>query len=207
MIKTSIFTAMLLVVFSSNAISAIKEGKQYTELKQPVAAASKVIEFFSFYCGPCYQFTEQYPVSEGINLILPTGEKVTKYHVSVMGKLGNELTQAWAIAMVMGKSDAVEKPLFEAVQKKRSLNSVADIKVIFAEAGVTPAEYESAQNSLVVKALVARQEAAMNQFAVSGTPSFYVNGRYQINNAGIKAATPEEYVTEFANVVSELLKQ
>jgi thiol:disulfide interchange protein DsbA len=207
MIKKSLFAMILLALFSFNAVSALKEGEQYTLLQQPVTAAPKIIEFFSFYCGPCYQFTEQYPVSEGINRILPAGEKVTKYHVSVMGKLGHELTQAWAIAMLMGKTDAVEKPLFAAIQTTKSLNSVADIKAIFAQAGITAQEYESAQNSLVVKALVTRQEAAITSFAVRGTPSFYVNGRYQINNAGIKADTPAGYVSEFANVVSELLAQ
>jgi thiol:disulfide interchange protein DsbA len=207
MFKSSIGVLTLFAIFSFDANSTIKEGQQYSVLQQPVAEAPKVIEFFSFYCGPCYQFTQQYPVSEGINRVLPTGEKVIKYHVSAMGKLGNELTEAWAIAMIMGKNDAVEIPLFESVQKERNQGSAKDIKEIFSHAGVTPAEYESAQNSLVVKALIAKQEAALRQFSVRGTPSFYVNGRYKINNSGINADTPEGYVTGFADVVSYLLKQ
>ncbi len=207
MFKKGMAAFMLFTLFSFDADSAVREGKQYSVLQQPVAEAPKVIEFFSFYCGPCYQFTQRYPVSEGINRVLPAGEKVTKYHVSAMGKRGNELTEAWAIAMVMGKSEAVEKPLFESVQKTKNLGSASDIKAIFSHAGVTPAEYESAQNSLAVKALIAKQEAALQQFSVSGTPSFYVNGRYKVNNSGINADTPEGYVAGFAEVVSYLLKQ
>lgn len=207
MFKSSMYALMLLAVFSFDANSAIKEGQQYSVLQQPVAEASKVVEFFSFYCGPCYQFTQRYPVSEGINRVLPAGEKVTKYHVSAMGKLGSELTEAWAIAMVMGKSDAVEMPLFYSVQRENNLESITDIKTIFAHAGITPTEYESAQNSQMVKALIAKQEAAVSEYAVRSTPSYYVNGRYKINNAGIKADTPEGYVTGFSNIVSYLLKQ
>jgi len=206
MFKSSIGVFTICVLFSFGANSAIKEGHQYSVLSQPVADAPSVVEFFSFYCGPCYQFTQRYPVSEGINRALPAGEKVIKYHVSMMGKLGNELTEAWAIAMIMGKSDAVEMPLFESVQKARNLQSTADIKQIFSHAGVTSAEYESAQNSLVVKALIAKQEAALRQFSVSGTPSYYVNGRYKVNNSGINANTPEGYVDGFTEVVSYLLK-
>ncbi|WP_312629993.1 DsbA family protein [Scandinavium sp.] len=204
--KNGMSALMLFALFSFDANSTIKEGEQYSVLQQPVAQAPDVIEFFSFYCGPCYQFTQRYPVSEGINRVLPADKMVTKYHVSAIGKLGNELTEAWAIAMVMGKSDAIEKPLFEAVQKTKNLRKASDIKAIFSHAGVTPAEYESAQNSLVVKALIAKQEAALQQFSVSGTPSYYVNGRYKINNSGINADTPEGYVTGFAGVVSYLLE-
>lgn len=207
MLKSSIGALMLFSLFAFDANSTIKEGQQYFVLQPPVAEVPNVIEFFSFYCGPCYQFTQRYPVSEGINRILPAGEKIIKYHVSAMGKLGNELTEAWAIAMIMGKSDAVEIPLFESVQKARNLHSVENIKEIFSYAGVTPAEYESAQNSLVVKALIAKQEAAMREFSVSGTPSYYINGRYKVNNAGINANTPEGYVDGFTEVVSYLLKQ
>jgi len=206
MCKSSLGVLTICALFSFGAHSAIKEGLQYSVLPQPVAEAPGVVEFFSFYCGPCYLFTQRYPVSEGINRVLPAGEKVVKYHVSAMGKLGSELTEAWAIATIMGKSDAVEMPLFESVQNARTLQNIADIKAIFAHAGVTSAEYESAQNSLVVKALIAKQEAAMRQFSVSGTPSYYVNGRYKINNAGINADTPEGYVDGFTEVVSNLLK-
>lgn len=207
MFKNSLVGLVLIALLSFDADSAIREGEQYTVLQLPVAEAPKVIEFFSFYCNPCYQFTQRYPVSKGINSTLPEGVKVVKYHVSAMGKLGNELTEAWAIAMVMGKSDVIEKSLFEAVQKNNTLSGSSDIKRIFAHAGVTQREYESAQNSMVVKSLIARQEVALQQFSVSSTPSFYVNGRYKINNAGINADTPEGYVSGFVEVVSYLMKQ
>jgi protein dithiol oxidoreductase (disulfide-forming) len=207
MVKSIISALMLLILLSCESNSAIKEGKQYVVLQNPVAEAPHVIAFFSFYCGPCYQFARQYPVNDAIEPILPAGEKVIKYHVSVMGKLGNQLTEAWAIAMVMGVNDTVELPLFELMQKTQGPVSPDDIKLIFAHAGVTPEQYQSAQHSLVVKARVAEQDAALQKFSVSGTPSYYVKGRYGVNHSGIIADTPEAYVDSFVQVISYLLKR
>lgn len=183
-----------------------QEGKEYITLIHPVASQPKVVEFFSFYCSSCYQFVENYPVADAINRILPKGETVTKYHVSMMGPLGNELTEAWAIAMVMDKTHDVEKPLFEAVHNQK-LKNVADIQEVFAKAGIDAATYQQAQQSLLVKVAIARQKAAIVSFGVKGTPTFYVNGKYQIHNAGIAITTPQAYANNFAEVVHALLEQ
>ncbi|WP_064540201.1 DsbA family protein [Buttiauxella ferragutiae] len=208
-------TALMLLTFSFHCYAQPdptknqnipEEGKQYSTLATPIQSQPKVVEFFSFYCGPCYQFIEKYPVADAINKILPNGESVTKYHVSVMGPLGNELTEAWAIAMVMGKTEEIEKPLFYAMHNKK-LTSVADIQNAFAQIGIDTAMYENARHSVMVKEAIARQNSAMDTYSVRGTPTFYVNGKYQINNAGITASTPEDYVNGFAQTVKVLLEK
>lgn len=183
-----------------------EEGREYTRLTPPVPSAPRVVEFFSFYCGPCYQFVENYPVTDAINKTLPQGETVTQYHVSAMGPLGHALTEAWAIAMVMGKTNAVEKPLFEAM-RNGELTSIADIQAVFATVGIDAATYDNARQSVAVKGAIARQDAAIAAFGVKGTPSFYVNGKYHINNAGIAAPTAGDYVNGFAQVVQVLLEK
>ncbi|MBS0848677.1 DsbA family protein [Citrobacter sp. JGM124] len=186
--------------------STPENGKEYITLATPVISSPKVVEFFSFYCGPCYQFAEKYPVAEAINKILPEGETVTKYHVGAMGPLGNELTEAWAIAMTMGKTDAVEKKLFEVVQSKK-LKSVDDIKAVFAQAGIDADTYDNARGSMLVKAAIAKQNEALKAFKVTGTPTFYVDGKFQINNGGIAVSSLEDYPAAFAQVVKFLLEK
>lgn len=183
-----------------------EEGKEYSILPTQITAQPKVVEFFSFYCGPCYQFVEKYPVTEAINVVLPEGEVVTKYHVSAMGPLGKELTEAWAIAIVTDKTHQVEKPLFEAVRNK-TLKSTADIQKVFSSFGIDTETYEEIRQSLMVKGLVTRQNAAMDSFKVRATPTFYINGKYRINNASIAAPTVNDYVDNFARVVQILLTQ
>ncbi|WP_198138815.1 DsbA family protein [Erwinia typographi] len=177
----------------------------YSLLDKPVAAAPAVVEFFSFYCPPCYQLVENYPVSKRLNQLLPDGVTVKKYHVSAMGKMGSALSEAWAIASVMGIAEDIEKPLYIAVQQRHAINSVDDIKTLFSTAGITPEQYESARHSVIVKAMVEQQESMAENFSLQGTPTFYVNGRYKINNGAFQAATPEQYVETFAQQVIKLL--
>lgn len=201
--KSSLSAVILsLFLFCGGALA-----KPYSTLQDPVNNAPEVVEFFSFYCGPCYLFSDTYPVVSAINKVLPEGKKVVQYHVSAMGKLGHELSEAWAIASVMGVTEQIEHPLFIAVQRNKSLNTPEDISAIFSEAGVTPETYNNAKNSMMVKAFIARQDAMVKAFKVRGTPSIYVMGRYLINNSDVKETTPEGYVTAYANLVAELLKK
>jgi len=185
--------------------SPLVEGKEYITLPHHVSSQPPVVEFFSFYCGPCYQFVDKYPVSDAINRILSEG-KVTKYHVSLMGALGSELTEAWAIAIVTGKTDQLERPLFEALRDGK-LKDIDDIKFIFSQFGIDSEVYKKMQQSLSVKGTVAIQNTAVKSFEVKSTPSFYINGTYQINNSGIAATSPQAYVESFANTVKILLAQ
>lgn len=183
------------------------EGKGYTVLKTPVADAPAVVEFFSFYCPPCAAFSNRYFVSRAVDKILPPGEKVVKYHVSAMGPMGPELTEAWSVAKVLGVEDKVELPLFVAVQINRSIKTEGSIRQVFVDAGIPARDYDAARNSMAVRALTAKQQEAARAYGVTGTPSFFVKGRYLVNNGGIQPSTEQDYGKSFADVVNALLKQ
>ena len=201
-----LITAVLLMLLLPAASAAdYREGEQYTRLDKPVASAPAVVEFFSFYCGPCYQFADTYHVGSTVSQALPAGSKLTKYHVGLMGKLGNELTEAWSVAMVLGIEDKIEGPLFDELQKKRAINSVEDIQRVFSAAGVDAAAYENARHSLLVKGMIAKQNEAVKALDVRATPSFYVSGKYKIDNAGMSSQSIDGYAQEYAAVVRYLL--
>ncbi|HAW4229600.1 TPA: thioredoxin domain-containing protein [Escherichia coli] len=183
------------------------EGKDYSVLKAPVADAPAVVEFFSFYCPPCAAFSSRFHVSQAVDKILPSGEKVVKYHVSSMGPMGPELTEAWSVAKVLGVEDKVELPLFVAVQINRSIKTEASIREVFIEAGVSARDYDAAKNSMAVRALTAKQQELAKTYGVTGTPSFFVKGKYLVNNGGIQPSSEQDYGKSFAEVVSALLKQ
>lgn len=183
------------------------EGKDYSVLKTPVADAPAVVEFFSFYCPPCAAFSSRFQVSQAVDKILPSGEKVVKYHVSSMGPMGPELTEAWSVAKVLGVEDRVELPLFVAVQINRSIRTEGSIRQVFIDAGISARDYDAAKNSMAVRALTAKQQEAARAYGVTGTPSFFVKGKYLVNNGGIQPSTEQDYGKSFADVVSALLKQ
>ncbi|EFG8849421.1 thioredoxin domain-containing protein [Escherichia coli] len=183
------------------------EGKDYTMLKMPVEDAPAVVEFFSFYCPPCAAFSSRFFVSQAVDKILPAGEKVVKYHVSTMGPMGEELTEAWSVAKVLGVEDKVELPLFVAVQVNRNITTEASIRQVFIDAGISERDYDAAKNSMAVRALTAKQQEAARTYGVTGTPSFFVKGKYLINNGAIQPSSEQGYGKAFADVVSALLKR
>lgn len=199
-----IFSFVVLAFFSVSAFS-VTEGQQYSIMGKPVKESPMVVEFFSFYCPPCMAFSREYKVSEAINQVLPEGTKVEKYHIGAMGSLGQSLTTAWSVAMALGVTDKVEHPLFIAVQDKKSLRNEEDIRQVFIDAGISVTEYDAAKDSFVVKALTQKQIHAAQGFEVQGTPSFYVNGKYILNNNGTGETSPEKYGDTVAQIVKALL--
>ncbi|EEY9726719.1 thioredoxin domain-containing protein [Escherichia coli] len=210
------FRQLMLLLFCGLSIACMPtitratvpvEGKDYTVIKTPVKDAPSVVEFFSFYCPPCAAFSGRYQVSKAVENILPPGEKVVKYHVDTMGPFGMELTEAWSVATVLGVEDKVELPLFVAVQINRSIRTEASIRQVFIEAGVSARDYDAARDSLAVRALTVRQQEAVKAYDVMGTPSFFVNGKYRVNNGAIRPSGAQDYGQSFADMVSALLKQ
>ena len=196
--------AGMVMAFSVSAAD-YSDGKQYNTLEKPVAGAPQVMEFFSFYCPHCYQFEEVLHVSDSVKKKLPAGTKMTKYHVEFLGPLGIDLTQAWAVAMAMGIEDKITAPMFEAVQKTQTVQTPADIRKVFIDAGVKPEEYDAAWNSFVVKSLVAQQEKAAADVGLQGVPAMYVNGKYQLNPQGMDTSNMDVFVQQYADTVNYLL--
>lgn len=208
MLKKMLLT-LLCCLLAMNTLTAAQaqEGRHYTQLAKPVQDAPEVVEFFSFYCPPCAAFAGRYGVNSAVEKELPANTRIVKYHVSSMGAFGEALTEAWSVARTLGVESQVEIPLFRAVQETRSINSKADIRQVFIDAGVSAEQYDSAINSLVVKAMTAAQIQAAEKFNVTGTPSFFVKGKYLIRNNGIETMTEDGYGTAFSEIVRVLLQK
>lgn len=198
--------AGIILAFSASAAD-ITEGKQYNTVDKPVAGEPQVLEFFSFYCPHCYDFEQVWHVSEAVKKKLPQGTKMTKYHVEFLGPLGKEMTQAWAVAMALGVEDKISSPMFEAVQKTQTVQTVADIRDVFIKAGVKGEEYDAAWNSFVVKSLVAQQEKAAADLQLQGVPAMFVNGKYQIDQRGMDGSSLDAFVKSYADTVKFLVEK
>ncbi|MTD37486.1 thiol:disulfide interchange protein DsbA [Erwinia sp. CPCC 100877] len=204
--KVWLALAGMILAFSASA-AQITDGKQYTTLNKPVQGEPQVLEFFSFYCPHCYQFEQVWHIPANVKKTLPEGVKMTKYHVEFLGPLGKELTQAWAVAISLGVQDKITAPMFEAVQKKMTVQSVADIRQVFIDAGVKPEEYDAAWDSFVVKSLVAQQQKAAADLQLQGVPAMFVNGKYAINMQGMDTSSMDKFVKEYADTVKFLVEK
>ncbi|WP_284973805.1 thiol:disulfide interchange protein DsbA [Atlantibacter hermannii] len=204
--KVLLALAGMILAFSATA-AQITDGKQYTTLEKPVVGEPQVLEFFSFYCPHCYQFEEVIHVSDNVKKKLPEGTKMTRYHVEFLGPLGKDLTQAWAVAIALGVEDKITAPMFEAVQKTQTVQTVADIRKVFIDAGIKAEEYDAAWNSFVVKSLVAQQEKAAADLGLRGVPAMFVNGKYQLNPQGMDTSNMDAFVQQYADTVKFLVEK
>lgn len=202
--KVWLALAGMILAFSASA-AQITDGEQYTTIDKPVAGVPQVLEFFSFYCPHCYQFEEVLHVSDNVKKKLPQGTKMTKYHVEFLGPLGKDLTHAWAVAMALGVENQITAPMFNAVQKTQTVQTTADIRQVFVDAGVKAEDYDAAWDSFVVKSLVAQQEKAAADLQLQGVPAIFVNGKYQLNPQGMDTSNMDAFVAQYADTVKQLV--
>ena len=175
------------------------EGKEYTVLNKPATESPQVIEFFSFYCGACFQFDQGYRISQKIKESLPENVEYHKYHASFMGgEIGMMLTQAWGIAIVLNVEEQVKPLMFEAVQRKRNINSLKDIRNVFIEAGVSGDEFDNLWDSFVIKSLLTKQLQEAQNLELRAVPGLFINGKYMIKLDGIAS------IDDFVNVTKYL---
>ncbi|PHM59249.1 thiol:disulfide interchange protein DsbA [Xenorhabdus sp. KK7.4] len=192
------------MAFNASA-SDFSEGKQYVELKKAVADQPQVVEFFSFYCPHCYQFENIFHVPGTIAKNLPEGVTHERYHVDFLGPLGKDLTDAWAVAIVLKAQDKVLPVLFDGIQKTQTINTKADIRNAFIKAGISGEDYDAALNSFIVKSVASKERQAAQDFQLQGVPATFVLGKYMINNGGIETKSVQDYAKKFSDVVNYLV--
>ncbi|PSY62387.1 thiol:disulfide interchange protein, partial [Escherichia coli] len=77
--RKSLFFSLFLCLALSSTVYA-EENAAYSVLDKPVASAVQdnetVVEFFSFYCPPCYAFSQDYGIDKAIRESLPPGKKL-----------------------------------------------------------------------------------------------------------------------------------
>lgn len=194
----------LLFTVSTQA-ATFTDGKQFISLEKPVATAPAALKFFSFYCPSCYQYDEVFKVTDNVKKVLPADVKLTEYHVDFLGPLGQDMTHAWSVAILLNVQDKVKPLLFEAVQKKQTIKTADDIRNVFINAGVSASDYDAAWNSFAVKSLTAKQQEMAKAVDLKGVPAIFINGKYMINPKGLKSDDLNSFVQNYADTVRFLI--
>lgn len=197
----------LIFLQKNTPYSAILEGNQYITLHEPIHNVPKILEFFSFYCPHCYQFEQIYHITANIEQNLPKNVNFSKYHVNVLGKLGIQLTHAWAVAIALGIEKKISPILFTAIQKTHSIHTVEDIRTLFIQSGISAKEYDITWNSVLVKSLIIDQEQAVKKFRLNEVPSIFVNGKYMIQHDKLDISSTNTYIQQFSELLNLLINK
>lgn len=169
---------------SEGATSSFRSGVHYDIISDTATETPEVKEFFSFYCGACFQYE---PFAQMMKEEF--GDSFSKYHVSFLSPRGMDkvVVQAWSTALVLGVQDEVSSLLFRKhFQQRNMTRSKEEMTTVFLGAGVDKQDFERAYDSFAVRSLTNRQIRQSEEYNVSGTPTFIINGKYRMNPQGFR---------------------
>ena len=161
-----------------------ERGVHYDVVADEATEEVEIIDFFSFYCGSCYQFQPF-----GDMLKEEFGDSFKKYHVNFIGprNMGDVTIRTWAAANILGVADEVSPLIFRKHFQQRNISSsVDDLAGVFASVGVEREDFDRAYNSFPARSQANRMRNEAEKFNVSGTPTFIINGRYRMNPQGFR---------------------
>lgn len=184
------------------------EGTHYERLDVPVQTGLEdtqppqveVVEVFSYMCIHCYSFDP----------VLERWESDGKPAAASFSRLPAVFSSDWALmaqafytAEVLGVSEQMHMPLFEAVHVKPvNLRNETKMAELFVDAsGVTADAFTKAFNSFFVRSRVMQAQAKSKAYGITGVPTLIVNGKYRVT--GTMAGSTEAML----GVVNFLVQQ
>jgi thiol:disulfide interchange protein DsbA len=195
-------TVLALLVIATPAFAQLRwhEGVEYTSIASPQLAGApggkiEVAEVFSYGCPYCNRARGD---MAKLAASLPPDAAMTYVHASFRPDEGWLVFQrAYYAARQLGIADATHEAMFQAIWETGemplmdlasgklrnplpTLDSAA--KFYAAHSKVKAVDFLKAANSAETSAAMARADALIKQWRVSGTPSLVVNGRYLVNN-------------------------
>ena len=180
------------------------ENEHYEVLDGPASKAPEVIEYFSFYCIACYRFE---PIAKELASTYPSAFK--KSHTSGLSPkpgMGKKMTQAYALALMLNKEQALSESIFkQQFGQRQSIDTQDKLKDIFVQAGVSEKDFERGYNSFSVKARARQMDKDARDKNITGTPTLIVNGKYKILNNGFRDS--DDLVGDLKLAIEQLIKK
>jgi len=157
-------------------------GKHYFVIDPPVPTASgdkiEVTEVFSYGCPHCFDFE---PAIESWAARQPSDVQFRRVP-AVFRKDWEILAQAFYAAEVLGVTNKVNMPIFEAIHLKGlNPNDPAVLAAVFkGSAGVDGDEFLKVLNSFGVRSKVLQADAQGRMYRLAGVPTLIVGGQYTV---------------------------
>ncbi len=193
--RTLVAALALMLVGVAGPVQAqdFEVNVHYELLPIPVDTATpgkiEVVEVFSYGCSHCYTFDVPMDAWRARQ-----PDDVAFRRIPAMFR--SEwviLAQAFYAAEVLGVTDQVHTPIFEAIHL-RGLNAgdPAVLAKIFKDsAGVDNEQFIKVLNSFGVRSKAQQADAQGRMYRLPGTPTLIVNGRYRVNGGQLAGSNVE----------------
>jgi protein dithiol oxidoreductase (disulfide-forming) len=190
---------LVLLSLASLSHASVIAGHDYVVLDVPQRQEAKgkieVIEFFSWGCPHCYEF------SSLLNRWLATLPKDTVFRRVPVGFGHPEwdtLARAYYALQSTGDLARLDSQIFEAIHRDHvSLFDEPSITAWVGKHGVNVPEFTKAFNGFGVGISVDQAEQATMSYRVSGVPTIAIGGRYTVTDDHTKMlATSDELIAK-----------
>lgn len=193
LLKTTclLFAGLFLVTAQA---AGFEEGKEYERLSsaQPTSTPDRieVVELFWYGCPHCYRLEPH--IEEWLES-KPADVEFVRLP-AVLSPRWELLARAWYTAELLGVTERIHKPLFEAIHEDRErINTAEQLKAFFIEQGVAAEDFDKTFHSFGVAAKLNRAREMTQRYRVRGVPTLIINGKYRTSasEAGSHAAMIE----------------
>jgi thiol:disulfide interchange protein DsbA len=181
--KRILLTGLILLVTPllglAAATSGFDEGVEYQVIDPPQPTSDpkhiEVVEMFWYGCPHCYQLE---PLLADWLKNKPADVDFVRMP-AILGPRWELLTRAYYTADLLGVTDEIHKPLFEAIHDKHQpFRDENDLAKFFAEHGVDEKTFRDTYHSFGVAAKVNRSRQMTQRYRITGVPALVVNGKY-----------------------------
>ncbi|MCL2871459.1 MAG: thiol:disulfide interchange protein DsbA/DsbL [Betaproteobacteria bacterium] len=189
--RASVWIAALsflsLAFLSSSASAAATEGKEYKMLMTPMTTEApkgkiEVIEFFSYLCPHCADFN---PKVDEWKKKLPSDVVFRKIPVNWGRPQWTAMSRAYYALDTIGE-DRLSQAVFDAIHKERiNLTDKAIFLDWAGKKGVDSQKLADVYDSFTINSKVMLSDKKVENYKVQSVPSFYVNGRYEVNTEAV----------------------
>lgn len=159
-----------------------RAGTDYTVIDPPVLLSPspgkiEVVEVFAYTCPHCATLQPRITAWEAT---LPADVEF-RYAPMAHG-VSEPIARAFYAAEAMGERERTHDALFEAIAMKRRLRTgtAEELADLYAESGVDRDALLATMKSFAVNAQIARNQKAVERWAIEATPTLIVNGRYKV---------------------------
>lgn len=177
LLKSLVVTVMLLV--GSQALAA-QQGRDYTLLNpvQPTDTKKvEVLEFFFYQCGHCYHL---HPLLADWEKSLPSDVEI-RYVPTMFYSSTEPLARTYFALEAMGKIKQLDDAIYQAIHVKQlELYDLNTIGAFVAGNGVDRKTFAANYQSFAVNSKIERSKQMLRQYAIDGTPTLVVDGKYKI---------------------------
>lgn len=181
------FFSLFAVACSSSASSTYTLDKNYRAVPVPQTSDNPkritVEEFFWYGCPHCYHLEPE------LNKWLahkPADVDFIRVPDTLGHPIGELHERAFYIAKALGILDKTHEALFDAIHQPQpnepQMSSLEAIRGLYVQvAGIKPEDFDGVSHSFVVEGDMRRADDLAIAYAVSGTPTIVVGGKYAVD--------------------------